>query len=489
MKRSFNGDVPGATTTLPATGIDWSQARGGVMINGTLYYGWADGNFYSRTFNGSSFGPQVAVDTHDLLVQLASWHTDTTTITSMFYDESNGRLFYTLEGQSSLFYRGFNPESNVVGALRFTASTGVPGVNFATTSGAFLAAGKLYLASRTDGSLTRVDWVKGAPVAGTATVVSSPALDGADWRARALFLFAPTGGTTVNQPPVSNPTVACSGLACSYSGTGSSDPDGSVVSWAWNFGDGGSGTGATTSHTYAAAGTYTVTLTVTDNDGATNTATRPVTVTEPSIPVSFVGAASSNGNTTSQTVTRPAGVTAGDGMLLFGTVAGTTATMADPAGWTLVRTVQSASGIATKLWRRTATAAEPASVTVTLSALAKASLTLLAYHGTAAVGPVSVESGVAETVTQAAHTTPQVTSTGTNWVVSYWADNSSATTAWTAPAGQTTRSTSLGSGGGRITSLATDSAAPLPAGTQGGLTATADSASGKATMWTVVLTD
>jgi PKD repeat protein len=459
------------------------------MINGTLYYGASDSNFYARTFNGTSFGAQTPVNTHDLLVSLASWHTDVPNITSMFYDDSNGRLFYTLSGQTSLFYRGFTPENNVVAALRSTATTGVAGINFAQAAGAFLAGGKLYVADRVTGSLTRIDWANGAPVAGTATVVSSPALDGGDWRARGLFLYAPAGGAPPpNQPPVADIDVQCTGLACSFDGAGSSDPDGGIVSWAWNFGDGSTGSGATTSHTYAAGGTYQAQLTVTDNDGVTDSVTQQVTVSEPSTPVSFVGAAGSNGNSTSRQVTVPGGVTAGDGMLLFGTVAGATATMADPAGWTLVRTVVD-TGVTTKLWQRVATAAEPGTVTVTLSALAKSDVTLLAYRGTAASGAVAAHAGIAETATTAAHVTPQLTVASPAWIVSYWADNSSATTAWTTPGGETLRRTACGTGGGRICALATDSGGPSPAGTHGGTSATASSASGKATMWTVALTD
>ncbi len=75
-------------------------------------------------------------------------------------------------------------------------------------------------------------------------------------------------------------------LKASFDGSGSSDPDGTVASYAWDFGDNATGTGQTTSHTYAAAGSYSVKLTVTDNSGATNTVTKSVTVTAPTTPTS-----------------------------------------------------------------------------------------------------------------------------------------------------------------------------------------------------------
>src|SRR6185436_14442760 len=74
-----------------------------------------------------------------------------------------------------------------------------------------------------------------------------------------------------NQPPVANAGLdqtANVGTAVTFNGSGSSDPDGTITSYAWDFGDGTSGTGSIVTHTYSASGTETVTLTVTDNSGA-----------------------------------------------------------------------------------------------------------------------------------------------------------------------------------------------------------------------------
>jgi len=63
-----------------------------------------------------------------------------------------------------------------------------------------------------------------------------------------------------------------------FDGTGSTDSDGTIVSYSWNFGDGSTATGPFVSHTFFYPGTYTVTLRVTDNDGASDEATASVTV-------------------------------------------------------------------------------------------------------------------------------------------------------------------------------------------------------------------
>lgn len=91
-------------------------------------------------------------------------------------------------------------------------------------------------------------------------------------------LSASTAVASSDAPPVAAFTLSAKDLTVSADGSGSSDPDGTVASYAWDFGDGGKATGVKATHAYAAAGTYTVTLTVTDNLGATDTSSQQTTV-------------------------------------------------------------------------------------------------------------------------------------------------------------------------------------------------------------------
>lgn len=91
------------------------------------------------------------------------------------------------------------------------------------------------------------------------------------------FTIGDPGG---NQPPTASFTHTCTMLNCSFDGSASSDPDGTIATYAWDFGDGATGDVAAPGHSYTAAGSYTVNLTVTDNGGATNSVAQSVTVTE-----------------------------------------------------------------------------------------------------------------------------------------------------------------------------------------------------------------
>jgi len=86
---------------------------------------------------------------------------------------------------------------------------------------------------------------------------------------------ATSTATTQGYPPVAVPVASVlhgpAPLPVHFDGSGSHDPDGSIVSWAWNFGDGATGSGAIVDHTYTTIGWQYASLMVTDNSGLTAT--------------------------------------------------------------------------------------------------------------------------------------------------------------------------------------------------------------------------
>jgi myo-inositol-hexaphosphate 3-phosphohydrolase/PKD repeat protein len=203
--------------------------------------------------------------------------------------------------------------------------------------------------------------------------------------------------------------------------------------------------------------------------------------------VSFVGSAASRANSSSHQVRVPSGVRAGDGLVLFFS-SNTTAAITAPAGWRSLGRVE-ASGTVTRAWQRVAgTADAGASVRVAVTRASKANLSLAAYRGTSTTDPVAGVARAGETVERRGHTTPKAAvSSGGGWALSYWSHKDSSSSALTAPRGVTVRSSGSQDGSGRVTSLLADSGRAVAAGTYGGLTATAGTASRHATTWTVVL--
>jgi PKD repeat protein len=88
---------------------------------------------------------------------------------------------------------------------------------------------------------------------------------------------------TVTVPVAGGPSadfsVACSSLDCTFEDL-STDPDGTIVSWAWEFGDGAESTEQHPVHHYAvtARTLFTARLTVTDDEGNSSTKTTDITV-------------------------------------------------------------------------------------------------------------------------------------------------------------------------------------------------------------------
>ncbi len=495
--RPYDGvGTTGPTVVVPGADVPWNLVRGAVRIDDTLFYGLASGMLHRRAYDGTNFGPAQAIDPYND----PEWsNVDTGSggtfrgVRPTFYSElgnvtgmafRDGKLYYTLFGQPGLYYRLFSPDSGIVSPERFQVS----GAALPQIAGMFLSGDGLYYAARNDGSLWRVDFASGAP-SGAPVRLSGPGIDGLDWRARALFVGEGTPPPPENEPPTAAFTVSCEELACDLDGSGSSDPDGTIESYAWNFGDGDTDSGETVSHTFDAPGTYLVTLTVTDDDDATDAASQSVSVSEAGgAEVTFRAAAASNSNTANPSVTVPAAVQAGDGLLLFVSINKDGLTVGTPAGWTLVGEQSAAGAMKTLLYQRTAGAGDAGStVSTPLSVTSKVDITVLAFDRTGGGNPVAQFASAAG-ASATSRTTPSFATSGAGLVASYWADKSSAVTDWTPPAGQQVRSESIGTGTGYVTSLATDNAVQVVSGASvGGLTATTDVAGSRATMWTVLI--
>lgn len=132
-----------------------------------------------------------------------------------------------------------------------------------------------------------------ARIISTADDLGAPGQD-PQFGAGRINIYRALTGVSPDAPPVANaggPYSGSKGVAVSFNGSGSSDPNGKAITYAWNFGDPASGSNtssaANPSHTYARAGIYTVSLTVTDASG--RTATTSTTATIPNVAPSMSG--------------------------------------------------------------------------------------------------------------------------------------------------------------------------------------------------------
>jgi hypothetical protein len=198
----------GAASTAPASGIAWSAVRGAFTLNGRIFYGTSSGQFISRTWNGSTFGPAQAVDPYNdpywsnvvngspptgttYRGSATSFYAELPKVTAMFY--ANRSIYYTLAGNPRLFKRAFSPSlasSSSAGQLTggvvnpietVVVNVGGP-VSFSNCGGLFLANGKLWLAGASNGKLYQIPW-NGSTITGPLKLLNTPG----NWAGRAVF--------------------------------------------------------------------------------------------------------------------------------------------------------------------------------------------------------------------------------------------------------------------------------------------------------------
>ncbi len=149
----------------------------------------------------------------------------------------------------------------------------------------------------------------------TVTFTAANALAGADSTA-----------ITVDRTPVASlalsPATGPAPLLVTLDAGGSTDADGSIVSYTFDFGDGSPPAGpqaaSSTTHTYA-AGAWTAAVTVVDNGGATATASQPITVTSSGVAPAYVGriaGVATTSSSSSKVLTSSRAVAAGDAILV-----------------------------------------------------------------------------------------------------------------------------------------------------------------------------
>jgi len=215
----------------------------------------------------------------------------------------------------------------------------------------------------------------------------------------------------------------------------------------------------------------------------------------PSVPIAYRGSATGTngaGTGTSITVTIPAGVQVGDGMLIVHTTrsaTGATDTMSTPAGWTAVDT-QAKNNTQSVLYKRVAQGGDAGSnVTLAGSATTGRVAVLVAYSGVHA-DIIDVETSALDQVSGTVHTMPALAANSlADWSVEFCSDRSGpASTSFTiSGSSYTSRQTIVGGGSSSVTSSVADTNGVISSLSLGGETWTGTSANANTIMYVVAL--
>ena len=179
---SFDGASFGAPMELDGAG--WQNMRGAMFVGGQLFHADSNGRMWVSGFNGNTFEPREQVN----LFGLHSGYWNLPQLGGMFFDHERGRVYYTIQGDPLLYWRAFTPASPYFGELQFVAEQ-QGGLAWGNVTGMDIVDGHLYLGA-TDGYLYRTDLDGVSVIAGTATAISGPNIDGRSWNNPALAFLA-----------------------------------------------------------------------------------------------------------------------------------------------------------------------------------------------------------------------------------------------------------------------------------------------------------
>lgn len=180
----FDGSALGTTTSQ--NNIDWGDARGAMFLGGVLFHADSDGNMWSSVLgDNGTFGAPTEVD----LFGLTSGEWDLPDLGGMFFNHDQGRVYYSIQGDSRLFSRGFTPAGPLFGEQEIVVDD-QSDIVWADVRGMDVIDGKLYF-GRSDGNLYRATLQGSTPVSGSTELVSGPSRnDGRDWSSPLLAFSA-----------------------------------------------------------------------------------------------------------------------------------------------------------------------------------------------------------------------------------------------------------------------------------------------------------
>jgi PKD repeat protein len=177
-------------------------------------------------------------------------------------------------------------EANTVPSAAFTIAPSSPSVDETVRFDASAT-------TDSEGSITAYEWTfgDGATATGRAsnhefassgtyavTLTVADDAGGTDTVSKTVTVGAEISTAAPSASFTATPSTAWVREGIAFDATGSTDPDGTIVTYEWDFGDGETATGRTMGHSFDSPGAYTVTLTVVDDAGESDTASKTVHV-------------------------------------------------------------------------------------------------------------------------------------------------------------------------------------------------------------------